>query len=570
MGRLQQALIMLSGVRADKGLDVLGLTDANGTVIVRAKSSSTPVGREENLSSDEMIRPALENKLVKATQLLPRERLERELYNFEEEYYKRVYMKPVPTEKAKSVPSSPVTTAMALMVTCPGRDRDGGVLGVLYGGRLLNRNHELVDRIKATIFEDEEYKGKDIGTVTVFQWNVGIATNVKKPNGERAIGTLVSAEVYDKVLENGEPWYGNAFVVNDYYMSAYEPIKNIRGEVIGIMYVGVLEAKYSDMRNKAIITFLIITAMGLFVVFVVSLYVASRLTGPLKNLTTAAKRLAEGQLDYPIHQIKERDELGELTYAFRKMAQALEKRERELKESNAQLVQLNNNYMEMMGFVTHELKTPLASSILNAHSLKSGYFGELNEQQRNAAESIARSLHYFEGMVKNYLDLSRIEKGELRLEKRDINLNSDVVKPIIEELRTQFIHKKITLDNRIGDITVNADPNLMKIVFDNLISNAIKYGFEKGRIELGAKAEGDTLTLNVWNAGEGIPQKDFPRLFKKFSRLNGGASTADKKGAGLGLFITREIIEKHGGTIRVESEPGKWCNFIFTLPLQTE
>ncbi len=109
------------------------------------------------------------------------------------------------------------------------RCRRTSVLGIVYGGVLLNRNFEIVDRIKQTVFQNLEYKGKDIGTATIFQDDLRISTNVKNEDGSRAIGTRVAEDVYEQVVRKGKPWIGRAFVVNHWYIAAYEPIRDLSG-----------------------------------------------------------------------------------------------------------------------------------------------------------------------------------------------------------------------------------------------------------------------------------------------------------------------------------------------------
>ncbi len=133
---------------------------------------------------------------------------------------------------------------MMLGAAAPIFDYQNNLIGILYGGILLNRNYEIVDEIKRTVFQDLQYKGQDIGTATIFQDDLRISTNVKNGDGSRAIGTRVSEEVYNQVVVNGKPYIGRAYVVNNWYITAYEPIENINHQIIGILYVGILEQKY--------------------------------------------------------------------------------------------------------------------------------------------------------------------------------------------------------------------------------------------------------------------------------------------------------------------------------------
>jgi signal transduction histidine kinase len=222
--------------------------------------------------------------------------------------------------------------------------------------------------------------------------------------------------------------------------------------------------------------------------------------------------------------------------------------------------------MEMLGFVTHELKNPLASAVLNVHTVKDGYIGELNETQKAALESVAKSLRYFREMIVNYLDLSRLEKGELRVNPTHVKVNADIITPIVEGLTRSLQEKKMILENCVTPtLELNADRDLLRIVYDNLLSNAIKYGRENGRIVLESREQAENVTLSVLNEGNGISSERMAQLFKKFSRLT-GAEYAGKKGTGLGLYICREIAEKHGGKIWAESQVSAWTKFVIELP----
>ena len=135
---------------------------------------------------------------------------------------------------------------MMLRAAAPVSTPAGRLLGVLDGGVLITRNYEIVDKIRRTVFKEEEYKGRPVGTATIFQNDVRVSTNVRSADGTRAIGTQASAEVADAVLSRGETWRGRAFVVQDWYLAAYAPIRDFSGATVGMLYVGVLERPFTD------------------------------------------------------------------------------------------------------------------------------------------------------------------------------------------------------------------------------------------------------------------------------------------------------------------------------------
>ncbi|MBC7189343.1 cache domain-containing protein [Candidatus Aerophobetes bacterium] len=550
------------------GLDILTLCDNKGRAILRA----LPPYNNGDLCLDiPQIKEALEGKSSSGICLFSLDRLKVE----GEDLIKRAEIKLKPTPHARPRPEEVQTVGMLMLSAVPVLGDSGEIIGILYGGNLLNRNFQLVDYIRDMVFEEKEYRGKPLGTVTIFLEDVRIATNVIEEDGSRAIGTRVSEEVYEKVLEKGERWLGRAFVVNSWYISAYEPIYAADSSIVGMLYVGILEDLYLDMRNRFLFTFFPLIIGGIAGVLGVSYFLSRGLSEPVKRLAKAAGLIARGKIKKILDAEKKYPRIEQLPYreiqilaeSFNKMAAALHERETELKRINAQLQQINRNYMEILGFVTHEIKNRLGVIIGGAYNLKGEVVGRLNPGQKKMVDILLRNAERLNVMVKNYLDLSRIERGELRVQKQRLNFKEDVVDPVVEEFKGEIESADISLEINLPDsLILQADPDLLKIVMENLLSNAIKYGRKKGRIKIGGEKRENFWQINVWNEGKGIPKDEMGKLFTKFTRL-GGEELRREKGSGLGLFITKEIIEKHGGKIWAESEEGKWANFIFTLPI---
>jgi len=222
--------------------------------------------------------------------------------------------------------------------------------------------------------------------------------------------------------------------------------------------------------------------------------------------------------------------------------------------------------MEMLGFVSHELRNPLASSIMSINTVREGYLGAVAEPQEKMLATVDRNLHYFLDMIGNYLDLSRLEKGEIDLNAGAVDLSSEAITPVVEGLRSEIQAKGMVVEDRVpADTTLIADGNLVRIVYDNLLANAVKYGRDGGRVVLEAEERVDELVLSVYNEGPGIPQDKIPQLFTKFGRI-ADPRFKRQKGTGLGLYICREIVERHGGRVWAESVDGEWARFTFALP----
>ena len=253
----------LLGMMAEEGLDFLTVTDEKGTVISRIHN---PRVSGDSLIQDPFIRKALEKKGVSGTQVISRE----ELLKDGETLANKAVFRLIPTPKEKLTEKAEETSGMVLKSAYPVSDFNGDLLGVITGGVLLNRNYEIVDQIKNIVFKDATYKGKEIGTATIFMGDLRISTNVLDKEGNRAIGTRVMKEVYGQVFEKGIPWIQRAFVVDDWYITAYEPIRDIQGNIVGILYVGMLESKYALMKEKLILLFFLFSMVGMLLALMVS------------------------------------------------------------------------------------------------------------------------------------------------------------------------------------------------------------------------------------------------------------------------------------------------------------
>lgn len=259
----------LSELMAEERLDFLTLVDRNGMAVHRFHN---PKSSGDSLIHNPFIKRALEKKGVSGTEVLSREELLRE----GEEWANRAALKLIPTPKAKPTERLEETSGLILRSAYPILDFNGEVLGALSGGVLLTRNYELVDRIKNIVFKNAKYKGKDTGTATIFLNDVRISTNVLDREGHRAIGTRAMQEVREQVLEKGLPWIQRAFVVDDWYITAYEPIKDIQDKIVGILYVGLLENKYALMKERLTLLFFLLSMSAMLVALTVSFLLSWR------------------------------------------------------------------------------------------------------------------------------------------------------------------------------------------------------------------------------------------------------------------------------------------------------
>lgn len=241
----------------------------------------------------------------------------------------------------------------------------------------------------------------------------------------------------------------------------------------------------------------------------------------------------------------------------------------QMSENNQELRRLNEYYLNMLGFVSHELRSPLVSILGFSELLEDGYLGELNVEQSNAVQVITRVSRNLIEMIRNYLDLSKIENGELVLQWQEIEVGNDLLQPVFSELSSQLslndmkiVHKD---QDAITNINIIGDIDLLKVVFSNVFSNAIKYGKPHSEIDLNVNETDSGFVFSVRNIGRGIPSDKIEAIFDKFSQgINKDPSLP--RGTGLGLYNTKCILEAHEGKIWAESEEKKWFEVNFFLP----
>jgi len=233
-----------------------------------------------------------------------------------------------------------------------------------------------------------------------------------------------------------------------------------------------------------------------------------------------------------------------------------------------QLTAANDAYMEMLGFVSHELKNPVASMVTDARLLADGYLGELDQRQKDKLERLITKGQYLLNVVREYLDLAMVEGNELQLHPQTgVAFVDVVVEPALEVVRPQLEARGMELSleaPEASSLKVECDPDLLRIVLVNLVGNAVRYGNEGGAVRLTVAPEADRLRVSVWNEGRGFKPAQRSRLFRKFSRLP--EAKADHRGTGLGLYNSWRIIQLHKGRIRADSKPGEWAEFSFDIP----
>ena len=309
------------------------------------------------------------------------------------------------------------------------------------------RTRLLLSFLAVTVaYRAERYKGKDIGTATIFQGDLRISTNVQTKDGARAIGTRVSAQVNEQVLDKGLPWVAQAFVVNAWYKTAYEPIKDVDGKTIGILYVGILEQPFVDMAQNILLVYMAIVAAAMLLAAFLGYVLTGAIVRPVGQMAAATRQLSRGNLGYTVERMTGTAELDTLTASFNEMSEQLREREEKLKVVNEQLAALNKTYLDLVGFVSHELKGIIATIMMNVALVRDDYVGSVNEKQKKSLDAAKRSLDYLAETVRKFPDLSRIEKGELEIKKGAVLLLEDIFAPCLETFAGEIGAKQMDVN----------------------------------------------------------------------------------------------------------------------------
>ena len=538
-------------------LDFVGVVRKEGDTLCGVGKSSL---RCKTVEIDNPIAGLVFDRMVpvSGTVILGREFLSTESHELAD----RARIRLLPTPRAAPREEEEETSGMALAAALPVFE-DGELLGVIYGGVLLNRNTDIVDTVRDTVFQHEIYKERSIGTATIFFNDLRISTNVLTPDGKRAIGTRVSKEVKEYVLGQGKRWTNRAFVVSDWYITAYEPIEDIFGERVGMLYVGVLEQKYVDMRRKALTVLVLIIAAGMALAIGLGYVLADKIMNPVHRLVKASQQVSEGSLTPEIGHIS-KGEIGVLQNTFKDMVAAMSRRRAEAQDRLLQS-EKQASVGRLAAGVAHEINNPLTGILTFTRILLRNK--GIGDKNLSHLQKIAESTVRVKEIVKGLLDFSR--QTELDQEPAEVNR---LIRSLISTMENQALVKGVSIEFNPGENLpmLTLDRSQFQSVLVNLIINALDATEPGGNItvstgiSLSASDTGQKgVEIAITDTGCGIPQENLDKLFEPFF-----TTKEVGKGTGLGLAVSLGIIQRHGGTIRVQSEVGRGSTFTIWLPVE--
>lgn len=403
---------------------------------------------------------------------------------------------------------------------------------------------------------------------------------------EETIPSLIQDQIaqdfVESILHYHKPVLHNPFTTREnkgapstlrYYM----PLINSHGMTLGAIQVQL--EKSAVFQNKAFFQFgVVMLLLPLLMGTLIFLLIKYMITAPIIQLSKVAKTIAVGNFSVALPQNRSNDEIGGLTSALGEMRQKIENKTTELTslndalfsqkkhlmKLNEELNQKNDYIASLVSTVSHELRTPMASIMGFSELLLNRKLSQ--EKQAKYLETIYLESQRLAAILNDFLDIQKLESKEPGLRLEEIRCQE-----LIESVLTRFpssIYRQHQFSKMIPrDLpAIKGDEQRLVQVLINLISNAIKYSPQGGTVTVKAQKEENEILISVHDEGIGIPEENQNKIFTKFYRVD-SSDHREIGGTGLGLSICKEIIELHGGNIRVESREGEGTRFTFSLPL---
>jgi len=311
--------------------------------------------------------------------------------------------------------------------------------------------------------------------------------------------------------------------------------------------VAALEERTLDARKRLLYQAALLLPLAVVAVFVLTLGVGR----PLRKLDRAISELGEGNFNHAIVVNGPHD---------------LERLGGQLEWLRQRLLELAHERNRFLRHMSHELKTPLANIREGTELLMDGAVGELDSNQREVAAILRENGIKLQRMIENLLSFSAWQTSSVGLEATEFRLRP-LVKQVLENQQLTLLSQRVRLDVRVEDVTLVADRGKIRLILENLVSNAVKYSPKGGTIYLQAHATGPQLILDVADSGPGIPPEDRGHVFDAFYTGRAARSTP-VKGTGIGLSVVLEFVAAHGGTVQIVDGQFPGAHFRITMPIR--
>ena len=562
---------LLQRFKAREGLDFINLRREDGSLVatdfaLSAEDRGAPAWRGNpgpaRRGSVEVLDPAALRRLAPALQA-------------------RVAVPLVPTRNAAPTERAQEERAMVVLASAPVITPDGQRLGHVQAGVLLNRNLAFIDHINGIVYPEGSLPFGSQGTATLFLDDVRISTNVRLFGADptnRAIGTRVSQTVRDAVLGRGSTWLDRAFVVSDWYVSGYQPLVDGSGQRVGMLYVGFLEQPFSWLKWGALAAIGAIFFAVMIAAAMLSLRGARAIFRPIEQMAQTMQRVEGGAMDARVGDVRSHDEVGRLAGHLDRLLDAIADKTRALERWNA----------ELDAKVAERTRALEAAQQQLLRTEKLAAVGQLTA-------SIAHEVNNPIAVIQGNLDLAREllgddarrVQGELRLVDEQVERMRLIVTQLLQFARpNEFAGYVESLDTRevlegclvlvahllsrtrialVRELRATRQPalnrNELQQVIVNLLVNAIHAMPDGGTLTLSTcDTADDTLEIGVADTGAGLAPEILAELFQPFV-------THKKDGTGLGLWISRSIVERYGGDIRAANRAEGGAVFTVALRL---
>jgi signal transduction histidine kinase len=302
--------------------------------------------------------------------------------------------------------------------------------------------------------------------------------------------------------------------------------------------------------------FITVAAVSVFLALLLGYLLSGSIVAPVRRMQTRLVAIASG--DFSSHvQVSNRDELGSLAANLNRMNDDLGRLYEELEAAS-------RHKSEFLATMSHELRTPLNAIIGFSQVLKQQMYGPLNERQADYVEDVLSSGQHLLNLINDILDLAKVEAGRMELQPSTFELPEllqNAAAMVRERATRQGIGLIVATDDSVGGM--EGDERKVKQILFNLLSNAVKFTPSGGKVTLAARATEEQVVIAVHDTGIGIGADELDKIFEEFYQV--GASRT-QEGTGLGLALTRRLVELHGGQLTVESEPGVGSTFTVTMP----
>ncbi|MBQ7011723.1 MAG: HAMP domain-containing histidine kinase [Clostridia bacterium] len=326
------------------------------------------------------------------------------------------------------------------------------------------------------------------------------------------------------------------------------PIVSPNGETLAGVFVYTDSHAETEMLTSLVRTIVLSTMWVLIAMLLAIYFVSERTIGPLKSMSRAAKQFASGKLDVRVH-VSGSDEIAELAAAFNSMA-----------ESIASMEKMRSSFL---GNVSHDLRTPMTTISGFVDGILDGTIPE--DKHEYYLRIISSEVKRLSRLVSALLDISRIQAGERKFKPEYFDI-CEMARQIVISFE-QLIENKglnVTFDMEKDTMNAYADVDAIHQVLYNICDNAVKFSRDGGELRIKVYSADKKVHVAVYNEGKGIPAEDIPYVFDRFYKSDKSRSL-DRTGVGLGLYISRSVMEAHGERIEVRSKYGEYCEFEFTL-----